>query len=220
MFKERLKNSWHDLCRWLCKVFCRVFFSMRVYGRRNIPLEGPFVLLCNHQSYLDPVFCGISIKPRLYYLARDSLFKNPIFGRLLLSIRVVPIRRGSADLSAIKKVIEKLKAGQPVCLFPEATRTSDGGISALKPGVGLLSRRSDSPVIPAVIDGAFECWPRNKKIFSPGRIVLCFGEPIPSQEVKQLGDEGFAVLLTDTLRKMQTECRVKQGKEPYDYTGD
>jgi 1-acyl-sn-glycerol-3-phosphate acyltransferase len=219
MLKERLKDSWHDFCRWLCKVFCRVFFSMRVYGRQNVPLEGPFVLLCNHQSYLDPVFCGISLKRRLYYLARDSLFKNPIFGRLLLSVRVIPIRRGSADLSAIKKVIEKLKASQPVCLFPEATRTSNGRISALKPGVGLLSRRSESPVIPAVIDGAFECWPRNKKIFSPGRIVLYFGEPIPSQEVKQLGDEGFAVLLTDTLRKMQTECRVKQGKEPYDYNG-
>jgi 1-acyl-sn-glycerol-3-phosphate acyltransferase len=220
MLKEKLKNSWHDLCRWLCKVFCRVFFSMQVSGLENVPLEEPFVLLCNHQSYLDPVFCGISLKRRLYYVARDSLFKNPIFGRLLLSVRVIPIQRGSADLSAIRKVIEKLKTGQPVCLFPEATRTSDGKISALKPGVGLLSRRSQSPVIPAVVEGAFECWPRNKKIFSPGRIILCYGRPISAQEVKQLGDEGFAALLTDTLRKMQNECRVKQGKEPFDYTGN
>jgi len=220
MLKETLKNGWHDFCRWLCKVFCRTFFRMQVHGLENIPLEGPFVLLCNHQSYLDPVFCGISLKRRLYYLARENLFKNPIFGRLLLSIRVIPIRRGSADLPAIRKTIEKLKVGQPVCLFPEATRTSNGKIAALKPGVSLLSRRTESPVIPAVVDGAFECWPRDRKIFSPGRIIVCFGSPIPPQEVKQLGDEGFSALLTDTLRKMQNECRVKQGKKPYNYTGD
>lgn len=191
---------------------------MRVYGLENIPHEGPFVLLCNHQSYLDPVFCGISLKRRLYYLARDSLYKNTFFSWLLLSVRTIPIRRGSADLSAIRKAIEKLKAGQPVCLFPEATRTSDGKISALKPGVSLVSRRSKSPVIPTVVDGAFECWPRDKKIFTPGKIFICFGSLISAQEIKRLGDEGFASLLTDTLRKMQNDCRIKQGKEPYDYT--
>ena len=220
MFKERVKNIWYDMCRFCCWVFCRVFFKVRVHGLENIPREGPFVLLCNHQSYLDPVFCGITAKRRFYYVARDSLFRNPIFGRLLVSIKVIPIRRGSADLSAIKKVIEKLKVGYPVCLFPEATRTSDGKISALKPGVGLLSRRSKSPVVPAVIDGAFECWPRNRKIFSPGRITICYNEPISPQRVKQLGDEEFAALLTDTLRKMQNDCRKNLGKEPYDYTAD
>jgi 1-acyl-sn-glycerol-3-phosphate acyltransferase len=193
---------------------------MRVYGLENVPPEGAFVLLCNHQSYLDPVFCGISLRQRPYYVARDSLFRNPLFGWLLRSVRVIPIRRGSADLSAIRKVIEKLRAGRPVCLFPEATRTSDGRIADLKPGVSLLSRRTESPVVPVLIDGAFECWPRNKRIFSPGKITICFGEKIPPQEVKRLGDEDFAALLTSTLRKMQSECRIEQGKEPYDYTDD
>jgi 1-acyl-sn-glycerol-3-phosphate acyltransferase len=75
----------------------------------------------------------------------------------------------------MKKVVSRLKEGKGVCLFPEGTRTSDGKIATLKPGFGFLCRRGEAAVVPAVIDGAFECWPRHKKIFSPGRIVVCYG---------------------------------------------
>jgi len=68
-----------------------------------------------------------------------------------------------------------------------------------------------------VIDGAFECWPRHKKIFSPGSISVCYGEAITAEQAKNMGDEKLAEVLTETLRRMQTECRIRQGKEPYDY---
>jgi 1-acyl-sn-glycerol-3-phosphate acyltransferase len=73
--------------------------------------------------------------------------------------------------------------------------------------------------VPVVIDGAFECWPRHKKIFSPGRIEVCYGKAIPAGQVKNMNDRELAELLTDTLRRMQTESRIRHGKEPYDYSG-
>ena len=122
-------------------------------------------------------------------------------------------------LSAIKKIIGKLKDGFGVCLFPEGTRTSDGRIAAFKPGFGLLCRRGGAAVVPVVIDGAFECWPRHKKIFSPGaRINVCYGKCITAEEVKRMSDRELADTLTHTLRQMQTKNRVKQGKVPYDYS--
>ncbi len=68
-----------------------------------------------------------------------------------------------------------------------------------------------------MIDGAFECWPRYKKIFSPGSISVCYGKAITAEQAKIMGDKKLAKLLTDTLRQMQTNCRIKQGKKPYDY---
>ena len=218
MHEKKLKMRWFRFARLVCRVFCRIFFRVRVYGRENVPDEGAFVLVSNHQSYLDPVFCGIPLKRPLYFLARDSLFANRFFGWLISSVNTIPVKQGKADLSAMKKVIGKLKEGNGVCLFPEGTRTSDGKITPFKPGFVLLCRRGGAAVVPVVIDGAFECWPRHKKIFSPGRIVVCYGEAKTFEQVKEMSDRELAENLTDTLRRMQDDCRAKHGKEPYDYS--
>jgi len=175
-------------------------------------------LISNHQSFLDPIFCGVRVKRHLWFLARSSLFTHWFFGRLLSSVNAIPVRRGQADLGAVKKIIDKLKEGKGVCLFPEATRTSDGKIAAFKPGFGLLCRRGEAAVVPVLIDGAFEAWPRHKKIFTPGRkIVVCYGRCIPAEQVKKMDDRELAEKLTETLRQMQNSCRIEQAKEPYEY---
>lgn len=212
------KMRWYHFARNLCKIFCKVFFRMRIYGLENVPAGGAVVLISNHQSFLDPLFCGIYLKINLYFLARDTLFKHRFFGSLISSVNSIPVRRGQADLSAMKKIIAILREGSGVCLFPEATRTQDGRIAPFKPGFGLLCRRGGASVVPVLVDGAFECWPRHKKIFSPGsRIVVCYGKCITAGEVKNMNDRELAERLTDTLRQMQRDCRIKHGKEPYDY---
>jgi cytidylate kinase len=211
------KMIWFRVARWFCKVFCRIFFKLHIAGRENVPEQGPLVLICNHQSFLDPVLCGIFVKRPLYFLARDSLFRG-LFGWLIASVNTIPVKRGTADLAAMKTIISKLKQGNAVCLFPEATRTSDGKITAFKPGFGLLCRRGGAAVVPVLIDGTFEAWPRHKKLFSSGgHIAICYGKCISAKQVKKMGDRKLAEVLTDTLRKMQNDCRVKQGKEPYSY---
>ena len=217
MLKENINVKWYWLVRWICRVFCMLFFRMRSYGRENIPSEGPFVLISNHQSYLDPMLCGITSKRRLGFLARKSLFSNWFFGRLISSVGTIPVKLGEADISAMRKVIDLLKQGKGVCLYPEGTRTMDGKITPFKPGFGLLCRRGNAAVVPVVIDGAFECWPRHKKLFSHGSIVISYGKAIPAEQAKNMGDSKLAEVLTEILRKMQNESRIKQGKKPYDY---
>jgi 1-acyl-sn-glycerol-3-phosphate acyltransferase len=214
----RLNIFWYWFSRWACRLFCILFFRFRVYGRENIPADGPFLLVSNHQSFLDPVFCGVALKRHLHYLARDSLFENPFFRLLIFSLNAIPVKRGRADLSAMKAVIARLRQGHAVCLFPEATRTPDGRIASFKGGVGLLSKRGGAPIVPVVVDGAYECWPRNKKIFSVGgRITVCYGKPVTAERIDKTDDKELAKLLTETLRRMQSDCRIRQGKEPYSY---
>ena len=194
-----------------------LFFRVRSYGRENIPRKGPFVLISNHQSYLDPMLCGGPIKRRVSFLARESLFTHWLFGRMIRSVGTIPLKLGDTDISAMRKVIDVLKQGRGVCLFPEGTRSLDGRITPFKPGFGLLCRRGKAAVVPVVIDGAFECWPRHKKLFSPGPIAVCYGKAISAEQAKKMGNARLAEVLTDTLRQMQTMCRIKQGKKPYDY---
>jgi 1-acyl-sn-glycerol-3-phosphate acyltransferase len=217
MLKERLNAGWFWFARWICRVFCILFFRVRTYGIDNVPKKGAFVLVSNHQSYLDPIFCVGSLKRPSSFVARDSLFRNWLFGPLISSLNAIPIKQGESDLSAMRKVLDKLKKGGGVCLFPEGTRTYDGKIAPLKPGLGFLCRRGGAVIVPVVIDGAFECWPRHKKLFSPGLITVCFGKPITPEQAKNMGDEKLAEVLTDTLRQMQTKSRIKHGKKPYDY---
>jgi 1-acyl-sn-glycerol-3-phosphate acyltransferase len=219
MSREALKDIWPRFARWWCWLFCRLFFHMRFIGRENIPATGPFILAVNHQSFLDPLFAGIALKRVLCFMARDTLFKSRIFGPLLLSVKAIPVRRGQADISSIRKIIEKLKQGNGVCLFPEATRTSDGKIASFKGGFTLLCRRGNAPVVPVLIDGAFECWPRHKKLPKPGcKITISYGKPIQVEQITSMPDDNFAKLLTDTLRAMQSQVRIEQGKQTYNYS--
>jgi len=218
MLKEKLKRIWYRLARWGCRIFCTLFFRLKVFGRENVPAKGAVLLVSNHQSYLDPVFCAVALERQINFVARKTLFRNWFFTLLISSLNAIPVRRDEADVTAIKNVISRLKQGGAVCLFPEATRTSNGRISDFKPGFGLLCRRGEAAVVPILIDGAFECWPRHKKIFSPGPVTVSYGKAITARQARNLSDKKLAQILTDTLRKMQRQIQTGQGKDTISYS--
>ncbi|MBC8482099.1 MAG: 1-acyl-sn-glycerol-3-phosphate acyltransferase [Planctomycetes bacterium] len=216
--KAEKKYRWYWFCVFLCRNFCRIFFRMRVCGLENVPTEGGFLLVSNHQSFLDPLFCGIFVKRGLTFMARDTLFRNRFFGRLLRSVNAIAVRRGEADLTAIKAIISRLKEQEGVCIFPEATRTADGKIRDFKAGIGFLCRKGRASIVPVVIDGAFEAWPRSKKFFKPFcTISVSYGKPLFAEDIKDCKDGGIAKKLTSRLRQMQSELRIEQGKEVFIY---
>ncbi len=211
-----MSKIWFEIARWVCRIFCILFFDLRVYGRENIPKQGGFILVSNHQSFLDPLFCGVGMCRHLNFLGRASLFKHRFFSKILSSVNTIPVRRGEADLSAIREVIGRLRAGQGLCLYPEGTRSADGRIGELRGGFGLLSRRSGAVLVPTIVEGAFECWPRGKRLFSTGRIVVCYSEPISSELINSMNDKELVRLVTGRLREMQKDCRERAGRKPFD----
>ena len=104
-------------------LFCsKIFFPIKTTGREHLPRQGGYILASNHVSNLDPVILRLSTKQKLHFLAKESLFKNKIFGALIACLGAFPIRRDSADIGALKEAIRRLKKGHPLLVFPEGTR--------------------------------------------------------------------------------------------------
>jgi 1-acyl-sn-glycerol-3-phosphate acyltransferase len=208
---------WYEFVRTTLRLTLYPLFLITSEGQKNIPRKGPVLLLSSHQSFLDPFLVQMPVHRHLHYAAKSTLFDNAFSNIMLPSLNTIPIRRGEADLVAMKKIIAMLKEDKIVCLFPEGTRTPDGRISEVKAGFSLLSRRSKAVVIPVAIEGAFECWPRGRKLPKLGRIYLKYGKMFTSQEIKELGNEAFSKAFNERLQTLQNELRVKRGVEPFDY---
>ena len=208
---------WYSGWRQMCRVLGSAAFGIRCFDRHNVPAAGGAVLAGNHQSFLDPMVVGLGLHRQVSYMARDSLFRNLAFGWLIRSLNAFPVRRNTADLGAIKEALRRLKKGQLVLLFGEGTRTHDGRIAPLQPGIAMLARKAQVPVIPVVIDGAFEAWPRHRKLWRFETIRVAYGEPMSPQRIKQMGDDAAASLLWQSQLRMQHWLRSSYSRKPYIY---
>jgi 1-acyl-sn-glycerol-3-phosphate acyltransferase len=87
-------------------------WSLRTEGRQHVPRTGPALLIANHQSYLDPILVGLSTRRHLCYLARKSLFNNPLFAWLIRMHNAVPIDQDGIGKEGIRAILEQLQRGQ------------------------------------------------------------------------------------------------------------
>ena len=172
---ERANWEWRTW-RILFRTVLPPALNYRSRGVEHLP-KGPALLLANHQSFLDPLLIGLPLRRPISYVARDDLFEAPIVGSILRRTYVMPIRQSSAA-SSIRVPIARLKQGFYVGLFPEGERTPDGEMLPLRPGFAALLRRAPAPVVPVGIAGAFEAWPRHRRLPRPGRVRVVFGKPV------------------------------------------
>jgi len=170
----------------------KILFRLEVEGKKNIPKEGAFILASNHISFLDPVAVGVACPRKLNYMARHDLFSHPAFGWLLYRVNSFPVKRESADLSALKEAMKRLKEGQGLLLFPEGGRRFEDEVSRPQAGIGFLAAKLNCPVIPTYVKDTGKALPRGAKFIKPVKISVHFGKEIlierrmPYQDIAQL----------------------------------
>jgi len=211
---------YYRVCRFACQWFYVLGFHGRVFGVQRVPRTGGVLLACNHQSYLDPVLVTLALPREGNYMARVSLFRHAVFRRLIVSLNAFPIKPGKADVSAIKEALRRLRDGRLVVAFPEGTRSADGRIGPFHAGVAAIAMRARVPIVPTLVEGAFEAWPRTRKLPRPAPIWVEYGEPVfpanrPGMTAEQLAEE-----LTCRLRSMQSALRRRLGRRPFAYPSD
>ena len=111
----------------------------------------------------------------------------------------------------MRETVARLQRGEVVLVFPEGTRTKDGRIRRLQRGVELLARRGRAPIVPVVIDGAFEAWPRHRRWPGLGTIRVLFGPALRPEELAGSERGGVAEILGARLRTLQSELHERIG---------
>ena len=178
---------WWRLSQELSRFGAGVFWKFRAFGLENIPRTGGVLLASNHQSFLDPVLVAMVLSREMHFMARQTLFRNPVLRVIIVGYNSFAINRDSADVKGVKEAIARLEAGNILLVFPEGTRTGDGSIGRMKPGIGVLAERAAVPIVPVLIQGAYEVWPKGQAIPHLGRISLVFGKPLKPENTTAEG---------------------------------
>lgn len=165
---EKISVLWASWILWSAQI------RVVIHGLEHLPSE-PAVLVCNHQGMFD-ILVLIRYLPRPpVFIAKQELFKIPIFGQGLRCLGHIPIDRRNKEkaINSIQQGTKKLhKNNQQVMFFPEGTRTKTGEILAFKKGAFVFAKESGLPIIPMIIEGSFKALPPGVRVLQPGVIHL------------------------------------------------
>jgi 1-acyl-sn-glycerol-3-phosphate acyltransferase len=197
---------WYRFVQYVCATASLVVFRWRATGQRNVPDSGGVLLVCNHNSFLDVFLLGIPLRRSLNYVARSTLFV-PVLGFLMRSVGGFPIQREGIGASGMKETMRRLRDGGVVALFPEGTRSRDGQLGELKPGIAALAARVGVPVVPAGLAGLFEVWPRFRRLPVAHPIRIHYGPPIMPEELAGLDTDSATALIRARMLESHQEAR-------------
>ncbi len=195
------------MIRILFRAVFGILFRPKIIGRENLPAAGGFILSANHVINWDPPVLATFIEREVCYMAKEELFKNPVFAAAIRALHVFPVKRGAADKNAIKNAVKVLKGGGCLGIFPEGTRSKTGKIGKAESGVSLIAAMTKAPIIPAAIINT-------EKIFSAEvkfpRLAVIFGKPITFSGNSKDKDElsNFAQEIMNEIAKLKVSGEI------------
>lgn len=200
------------------KIFFRIFYNLKIEGAQRIPERGPYILCVNHTSFLDGfiVAAGVPLRTELhlFFIGFRRYFIAPIVRNLVRRARVIPID-ATQIVEAMQASCFILTHNKALCIFPEGERSIDGGVKEFRKGIGIISRELNVPLIPVLVKGAFEAWPRAQRFPRLHPIEIKFGDPLSPDILIQKGmrvgasDEYEAISLSIREELIRLRCQER-----------
>lgn len=138
-------------------VFKIMRWPIRVFGAQHVPATGAFVMASNHIGYLDFVFVGLAARERgrlVRFLAKQSIFDHPAWGPLMRAMKHIPVDRyGGRARDALEEGVDRLRQGQVVGMFPEATISPSFVPRPGKLGAARMAMQAQVPLLPVAVWG-------------------------------------------------------------------
>lgn len=198
------------------------YVRIRTHGRERVA-PFPFLLCSNHASHIDYIALvealGISHDEIIAIAAEDFHFdlstRSRVFRRLF---NLAALERGGS-LESVRSCVRTCRefverGGKVVLVYPEGTRTADGGIGRFKHGFALIASMLNLPLVPAYIDGSYRLFSRHHVLPRPGTIDVHFGDPIvldrSGGEARRFGVPEARAL----ARQVEHSVRALAGESP------
>lgn len=178
--KPQRKKSWlYAFLRGLGDVAFHSVLPVKYHGTERIQGDEPFILIGNHQCWIDPVVMAVPVRKRqISLLAKKELSAGGKLNQIMKNLHVVLVSRHNTDMEAMRACMKVVREGHVLGIFPEGTRHHKGVMEELETGVAMIALRAGVPLIPMLI-------PRKMKFF---RINHCYvAEPIPMDDLREKG---------------------------------
>ena len=202
---------WFAVSR-LIQLMARDRFHLSVTGLEKLPVQGPFIICSNHQSYIDPIILGGLLPWRVF---RDSFAvgTSDIFGKgfmrtLARWLRVVVVDPDANLIPAMRAGAFGLRRGGVLVLYPEGERSIDGEPKTFKKGAAILSIHLQVPIVPVAIEGFQKVWPRGKPFQGFTPLQISIGDPIYPPSEANASETAYEEL-TSELKKRIVGMREK-----------
>jgi len=178
----------------MARLFCKGLFKCLLVKYKIIgefPVQGPYILMHNHSSFLDMFFLPMVIKGKYTGVIAAKNFKLPI------------MRSGSLAnaLNSIKIAEQRIKEGFHVAILPEGTRTLTGKLLPFKKGGFHMALNTKTKILPVIIKGLYQIKPRNRWNIKTGLATMIISQPIEvaNKSIDQLIEETRNVFLKHNL---------------------
>jgi 1-acyl-sn-glycerol-3-phosphate acyltransferase len=155
------------------------YFRGRIYGADQVPKTGRLLVVSNHASDFDPPILSSAVGRPVAYMAKEELFEVPVLKQAIQAYGAYPVKRGSADRSAMKAAIASIESGWATGVFLDGTRTSDGRIHDPKLGAAWIAAKTNSPLLPVSLWGTHLIFEKGLALPCPVPLTIRIGEVIP-----------------------------------------
>ena len=169
-----------------------IYARITVVGLENLPMTGPLIIASNHLNDTDPGILCTRIRRPIVFMAKIELFRVPGLGQFLRAFGAFPVKRGEADLSALRNANLALEKGMAVCIFPEGTREGPAEqLAEAWPGAALIAQRANATILPVAIHGSGRLGLPKMFLYPyrKARITLTIGKPFVLAKPARLNAE-------------------------------
>lgn len=170
--------TWYYFFRSLSAGLVNSVARVEAVGKENIPETGPFILVANHQSLLDPIIVQVICPRPVHTLTKSTQFGGGFMKWILPRVNAIPTRRYRIEPQAVRVVLRRLSEGEGVGIYPEGERSWDGQLQAFRRGTIRLLLKAGVPVVPCGVVGSYDVWPRWSRNLRRARVLVEFGRPL------------------------------------------
>ena len=204
--------------------FARTMFKVQglditARGEHHFPAQGGAVVVINHTGYFDFVYGGLPARVHkrfIRYMAKAEVFDHRVAGPIMRELKHIPVDR-TAGKDSFEEAVKRLRAGELVGVFPEATISRSFEIKNFKSGAVRMALEAGVPILPVTIWGSQRVWTKGlpKKLFRPKvPIMMEVGEPMRAYEPVADCTEKLRTQMQATLERLQDDYARRYGPYP------
>lgn len=218
---DRTGGMQHWCARWWCRLIAwTIGARIRVSGAENLESGRPYVYMANHCSLVDIPAMFAYLPYQFKIMAKKELFYVPFMGWHLWTAGNFPVDRSDPRRTAgsLRAVVEGVRSGKSLVVFPEGTRSVDGALGDFKQGSFKIAARAGVPIVPVAIRGTHNVLPKHSLVPRPGPVEVIIGKPIDTSgsagsDIRELMEKTRRAI-RESLEGAQTSKALGNARSP------